>query len=181
MKRLIILTIALTTLLSCPVYAQGYSEESKRLGQEAGCYVGDYDLDEVMRRQEALKSGQTNNSTPTTQNGQNKANKSLKSRNDEYRIVNGGGQQSVKVTDTEDELHIYSNEYSNPSNYGAKYSYDEFKVYGSDTPANDGHDESTWGELHVNENFRQNVYYDASKENQRIKGFDEIRYVWELN
>lgn len=178
MKRLIILTLILTASLSCPCFAQGYSEESKRLGQEAGCYVGDYDLDEVMRRQEALKNGQANNSTPTTQNGQNKANKSLKSRNDEYRVVNGG--IGVKVTDTSDELHIYSDTYNNPSNYGAKFSNDEFKVFGQDTPANDGYEESTWGELHINENYRQNVYYEPEKDKNRLE-IDEYRLPWQMN
>ena len=165
MKRAIILTIALTTLLSVPVYAQGYSEESKRLGQEAGCYVGDYDLDEVMRRQEALKSGQANNSTPAIQNGQNKANSTttrrIKGGVDEYRVVVGGGNDSVQVTDTKDELHVYSNEYANGynnANYGAKNSYDEFHTAPYDIDANDGYGTGGFDEIHVNENYRDQVW-----------------------
>ena len=178
MKRMMILTIALTTLISVPAYA--YSDDSIRLGKESGVYVGDYDLDEVMRRQEALKSGQATNDTPNTSNGQNKANRRIKGGVDEYRVVNGGGQNSVKVTDTTDGLHIYSNDYNNPSSYGSKQSTDEFRVFGSDTPANDGHDESTWGELHINENYRQNVYYEPEKDKNRLE-IDEYRLPWQLN
>ena len=179
MKRVLILTAILTIALSSPVYAD-YSPESKRLGEEAGLAM-EYDLDEIMARQDALKQQKANKSTLVSENALKTPNKSLKSRNDEYRIVSGGGKNSVKVTDTEDELHIYSNTYSNPTNYGAKYSTDEFRVYGMDTPANDGHDESTWGELHINRNYRKNVFYEPEKESKRIQGFDELRYVWELN
>lgn len=179
MKRVLILTAILTIALSSPVYAD-YSPESKRLGEEAGLAM-EYDLDEIMARQDALKQQRANKSTLVSENALKTSNKSLKSRNDEYRIVSGGGKNSVKVTDTEDELHIYSNTYSNPTNYGAKYSTDEFRVFGMDTPANDGHDESTWGELHINRNYRKNVFYEPEKESKRIQGFDELRYVWELN
>lgn len=176
-KRLIALTLILTTTLSCTCYAKPkYSEESLRLAREAGLEY-DTPLEEVLRRQETLKSGQANK-TPTTQNGQNKANKSLKSRNDEYRVVNGGS--GVKVTDTSDELHIYSDTYNTPSNYGAKFSNDEFKVFGQDTPANDGYEESTWGELHINENYRQNVYYEPEKDKNRLE-IDEYRLPWQMN
>jgi hypothetical protein len=166
MKRAIILTIALTTLLSVPVYAQGYSEESKRLGQEAGCYVGDYDLDEVLARQEALKNGQANNSTPTTQNGQNKANKPVTGRIkggvDEYRVIPQGGNESTKITDTKDGLHIYSNEYSNPTGY-SKYSNDEFSIRGQDTPANDRYNEDSFDQLHIDKIYQDRLWYPENE------------------
>lgn len=190
--RTIILTFLLTFLfinvstIPAMAYPQ-YSEESKKLGREAGLEY-DVPLDEIMRRQEALKSGKAIESTTTSEKGQNKANSTttrrIKGGVDEYRVVAGGGKDSTQVTDTKDELHVYSNEYANGynnANYGAKNSYDEFHTAPYDIGANDGYDESTFGELHINRNYRQNVYYDASKENQRIKNFDEFRYVWELN
>jgi len=172
MKRLLIMTLTMTVLLSYPVYAKPqYSPETLRLMQEAGIEYNT-PVNEVMNRQEALKSGKGNKTTSVNK----KTRKTAKT--DEYKVY---GKQSVKVTDTSDGLHIYNNDYNNPSNYGAKYSTDEFRIYGQDSPANDGHDESTWGELHINENFRKDVYYKPEKEKQRLKGFDEFRYVWELN
>lgn len=187
MRRIIALTLILTASLSCPCFAQGYSEESKRLGQEAGCYVGDYDLDEVLARQEALKNGQANNSTPTTQNGQNKANKPVTGRIkggvDEYRVIPQGGNESTKITDTKDGLHIYSNEYADGyanAYYGSKNSYDEFHTAPYDIGANDGYDESTFGELHINRNYRQNVYYEPERDKYRLD-IDEYRLPWQMN
>lgn len=178
MKRLIILTAILTIALSYPAMAYPqYSEESKQLGRQAGLEY-DVPLEEIMRRQEALKGGQANKTTPNTSEGQEKANKTLKSRNDEYHIANGTGKQSVKVTDT-DDLHIYSNDYNSPSNYGAKYSYDEFRVGGKDTLANDGYGEGAIDELHINENYRQYVWHPKNRGN-RIKDFDEFKYPDEL-
>lgn len=164
MKRIIALTLTLIlSIMTIPAYA--YSDESIRLGKEAGCYVGDYDLDEVLARQEALKNGQANNSTPTTQNGQNKANKPvtrrIKGGVDEYRVIPQGGNESTKITDTKDGLHIYSNEYADGyanAYYGSKNSYDEFHTAPYDIGANDGYKHGDIDELHINENYRQNVW-----------------------
>ena len=156
MKRLIILTIALTTLLSTPAYAlPEYSAETKRLMQEAGL-AQDYTVEEVMQRQEAYREGKANNSTPTNQNTVKTSNRRLKGGVDEYRIANGGGNESIKVTDT-DNLHIYSNDYENPSGY-SKYSNDEFSIGGKETPSNDGYGENGFDELHIDANYRNKVW-----------------------
>ena len=173
MKRIIVLTIIATTLLSSPAMAYPqYSEESKRLGQQAGLEF-DVPLEEVLSRQEARKNGQANKTTPNTSEGQEKSNKSLKTRNDEYRVVKGGGKNSVKVTDTSDELHIYNDEYGNNSNYGAKYSLDEFHTAPVDIEANDGYGKGGFDELHINENFRQRVWKPDHKINRM--DIDEFR------
>lgn len=174
MKRLIILTIALTTLLSVPVYAYPtYSEETAKLMKEAGLNT-EYDVDAIMERQDALKSGKATNSTPSTQNGQEKASstttKRIKGGFDEYRVQ--GGNNSVQVTDTEDELHIYSDTYSNPSGY-SKYSNDEFRIYGQDTPANDRYSEDSFDQLHIDKMYQDKLWYPSNKV-QRM-GIDEIR------
>ena len=171
-KRLIALTLILTTTLSCTCYAKPkYSEESLRLAREAGLEY-DTPLEEVLRRQEALKSGQANNSTPT-------AKKSLKTSqkgaNDEFHIANGTGQDTVKVTDT-DDLHIYSNDYADGyanAYYGAKNSWDEFHTSPYDIGANDGYGAGGFDEIHINENFRQNVWKPDHKV-LRL-GIDEFR------
>ena len=182
MKRTIILTIALTTLLSTPCYAlPEYSEETKRLMQEAGLGQ-EYTVDEIMARQEALKSGQTNNSTPTNQNTVKTSNRRLKGSIDEYRVASGTGQQSVQVTDTKDGLHVYSDSYANgykSANYGSKNSYDEFHTAPYDIDANDGYEEGRFDELHINENYKQNVWHPENRGN-RIAGFDEFKYADEL-
>ena len=186
MKRAIILTLILTASLSCPCFAQGYSEESIKLGKESGVYVGDYDLEAVLSRQEALKSGQANNSTPTTENGQEKASSTttrrIKGGVDEYRVVAGGGKDSTQVTDTKDELHVYSNEYANSynnANYGAKNSTDEFHTAPYDIDANDGYKSVNFDESHINENYKQNVWHPEHRGN-RLEGFDEWHYPDEL-
>lgn len=173
MKRLIIATIIASTLLSCPCYAYPqYSEETLRLMKEAGLEV-DVPLDEVMSRQEARKNGQTNKTTTDSQNCQNKANRrNLKTANDEYKIFSNGSDKSVKVTDTSDELHIYSNEYSNPTGY-SKYSYDEFSIRGQDTPANDGYSKENFDELHIDPIYQKNLWQPDHKV-LRL-GIDEIR------
>ena len=172
MKRLIILTIITTTLLSYPAMAYPqYSEESKKLGQQAGLEF-DVPLEEVLSRQEVRKNGQANKTTPNTSEGQEKANKSLKTRNDEYRVVKGGGKNSVKVTDTSDELHIYSNEYNNPTGY-SKRSYDEFSIGGKDTPANDGYSKDNFDELHIDPMY-QGKLWKPDHEVKRLS-IDEIR------
>lgn len=183
--RAIILTFILTFLFTIPAMAYPqYSEESKKLGREAGLEY-DVPLDEIMRRQEALKSGKANNSTPTTQNGQNKANSTttrrIKGGVDEYRVVAGGGKDSTQVTDTKDELHVYSNEYANGynnANYGAKNSTDEFHTAPYDIDANDGYKHGDIDELHINENYRQNVWKPDYKV-QRL-GIDQFKLPNEL-
>jgi hypothetical protein len=156
MKRTIILTIALTTLLSTPCYAlPEYSAETKKLLQEAGMGQ-DYSVEEIMERQEAYRAGKANNSTPTNQNTVKTSNRRLKGGVDEYRIANGGGNESIKVTDT-DNLHIYSNDYENPSGY-SKYSNDEFSIGGKETPSNDGYGENGFDELHIDANYRNKVW-----------------------
>jgi len=186
MKRILVLTLIFSISLSHPCYAKGYSEETKRLMQEAGLGQ-EHSLEDILSRQEALKSGQTNNSTPVTQNGQNKANKPvtrrIKGGVDEYRIVAGGGNGSTQITDTNDGLHIYSNDYANGYNnayYGSKQSTDEFHTTPYDIKANDGYNESTWGELHINENYRKNVYYEPERDKYRL-GIDEYRLPWMMN
>lgn len=167
MKRLIILTIALTTLLSVPVYAQGYSEETHRLAREAGIEY-DTPLEEVLRRQETRNQSKVNNSTPNTENGQEKPQRPLKNSNDELRIYGG---DSVKVTNT-DDLHIYSNDYENPSGY-SKYSNDEFKIAGKETPANDGYSKENFDELHIDPVYQKKLW---KPENEVIRlSIDEFR------
>ena len=156
-----ILTFLTGVILTAPVYASPeYSEETKQLMQEAGLGQ-EYTVEEVMQRQEAYRAGKANNSTPTIQNGQNKADKPvtrrIKGGVDEFRVANGGGNESVKVTDTEDDLHIYSNEYENPSGY-SKYSNDEFSIGGKETPSNDGYGENGFDELHIDANYRNKVW-----------------------
>ena len=160
MKRIIALTLILTAI-SCPCYAQPkYSEETLKLMREAGL-AQDNSLETIMSRQEALQRDKANNSTPTTQTGLNGANRRVVvGGNDELHIEQSAvnNNKSVKVTDTSDGLHIYSNDYNNPSSYGAKYSTDEFRVFGQDTLANDGYGEGGFDELHINENFRNQVW-----------------------
>lgn len=175
MKRILLLSLIFTVSLSYPCYAKDYSEETKRLMQEAGLGQ-EYTVDEIMARQEALKSEQANNSTPTTQNSQNKANstttKRIKGGFDEYRVTPGQGQQSTSITDTNDGLHIYSNDYEDPTGY-SKYSYDEFSIGGKDTPSNDGYGTNGFDELHIDPYYRKNVWKPDHKV-LRI-GIDEYR------
>ncbi len=174
MKRAIILTIILTTLLSTPVYAYPkYDAETEKLMREAGLQV-DYDVDAIMQRQEAYKAGKANDTTLNTQNGQEKASstttKRIKGGFDEYRVQ--GGNNSVQVTDTEDDLHIYSNNYNNPSGY-SKYSNDEFRISGQDTKANDRYSEDSFDQLHIDKMYQDRLWYPSNKV-QRM-GIDEFR------
>ena len=176
MKKALVLTLIFSVALSCPCYA---SEETHRLAREAGIEY-DTPLEEVLRRQEARNQSKTNNSTPTTENGQEKAQRPLKNSNDELRIY-GTGQDTVKVTDT-DGLHIYSNDYADGyanAYYGAKNSYDEFHTAPYDLEANDGYKHGNIDELHINENYRQNVWHPTHRGN-RIKDFDEFKYPDEM-
>ena len=40
--------------------------------------------------------------------------------------------------------------------------------------------EKSWGELRINSNYSNQVYYNPDH-GSRMEGFDEFRYVWELN
>ena len=64
-------------------------------------------------------------------------------------------------------------------NYGTKYSYDEFHTAPTDIPANDGYKSGSFDELHINENFRQNVWHPQNR-GGRLNGFDEFHYPDEL-
>lgn len=88
---------------------------------------------------------------------------------------------NVRVTDTNgnDELHIYSNEYSVSGNYGTKLSNDEFRVYGADTPANDGYSASGFDELHIPSQYKKNLWRPEGKV-YRL-GIDEFRLPNEMN
>jgi len=164
MKRIIALTLIFSIALSCPCYA---SEETHRLAREAGIEY-DTPLEEVLRRQEARNQSKANNSTLNTENRQEKAQRPLKSNNDELRIYGG---DSVKVTNT-DDLHIYSNDYENPSGY-SKYSNDEFKIAGKETPANDGYSKENFDELHIDPIYQKNLW---KPDNEVIRlGIDEFR------
>lgn len=164
MKRIIILAAVMTIIYAIPAYAKPeYSEETKRLMREADLQVGEFKWEEIDRRQQEYQKRRQNST----------------SSNDELHIrSNTSG--SVAVTDTADGLHIYSNEYANQSrNYGAKYSYDEFHTAPYDIPANDCYGAGGFDELHINENYRQNVWH-PERRGGRIQGFDEFRYPDEM-
>lgn len=90
---------------------------------------------------------------------------------DEYRIYSSS--QSVKVTDT-DDLHIYNDNYGQDRSYGSKQSTDEFHTAPVDIEANDGYGKNDFDELHINENYRQNVW-QPEEPVYRLSGFDEFR------
>lgn len=143
--------------------------------QEAGLGQ-EHSLEEILSRQEALKNDKANNSTPGTQNTVKTANRRIKGGFDEYRVTPGTGKQSVSITDTNDGLHIYSNSYANGYNnayYGSKQSTDEFHTAPYDIEANDGYGKGGFDEIHINENYRQNVWKPDHKV-LRI-GIDEYR------
>jgi hypothetical protein len=165
MKRTIILAIILALIATTPAFAgkSRYSAETERLMREAGLQVDELEWEEINRRQQEYRKRKQNRT----------------SSNDELHIK-GNKNGSVTVTDTADELHIYSNEYANQSNnYGAKYSYDEFHTAPKDIPANDGYGAGGFDELHINENYLQNVWHPEHRGN-RIQGFDEFRYPDEM-
>ena len=165
MIRTIILTLILTMIATIPAFAgtSKYSPETERLMREAGLQVDELEWEEIDRRQQEYRKRKQNNT----------------SSNDELHI-RGNNSGSVAVTDTADELHIYSNEYANQSsNYGAKYSYDEFHTAPKDIQANDGYGAGGFDELHINENYRQYVWHPEHRGN-RIQGFDEFRYPDEM-
>ena len=63
--------------------------------------------------------------------------------------------------------------------YGSKNSYDEFHTAPTDIPANDGYTSGNFDELHINENYRQNVWHPENR-GGRMEGFDEFHYPDEL-
>ena len=68
---------------------------------------------------------------------------------------------------------------SQANGYGSKYSYDEFHTAPTDIPANDGYKSGNFDELHINENYRQNVWHPRDR-GGRLNGFDEFHYPDEL-
>lgn len=171
MKRLIVLSLLATTLISSTVYARPLSESTRKLMQEAGIEY-DVPVEEVLRRQEAIKSGKAYKSTLDTEKRQIDTNNAYSTATDEYRITSSGGKQSTRVTDT-DDLHIYNNNYGQKRSYGSKQSTDEFHTAPVDIDANDGYGAGGFDELHINENFRQNVWQPDHKINRLT--IDEFR------
>ena len=163
----VIMIVSLPINVNCrSAYAwPEYSEETKRLGREAGLQMEDLEWEEIDRRQQEYRKRKGLST----------------SSNDELHIRNNGSANgSVVVTDTADGLHIYSNEYASQSqNYGSKNSYDEFHTAQKDIQANDGYKSGGFDELHINENYRQNVWHPEHRGN-RIQGFDEFRYPDEM-
>ncbi len=160
-----ILIMALILVNVSPAYAlPEYSEETKRLMREAGLQVDEPEWEEIDRRQQEYRNR-----------------KNRTSSNDELHIrSNGSTGGSVAVTDTADGLHVYSNEYAAQNrNYGSKNSYDEFHTAPKDIQANDGYKSGGFDELHINENYRQNVWHPEHR-GYRISGFDEFRYPDEM-
>lgn len=113
MKRILVLSLLLSTLFSVPVPAQP--------------------LDELHIRRNA---------------------------NDELHVK---GQQKKTVTGTR----------------GAKYNTDEFHLSGTDIEPNDGYKSGTFDELHINSNYRQNVW-KPEKPVIRFNGFDEFHLPDEM-
>ena len=66
-----------------------------------------------------------------------------------------------------------------PKDYGAKYSYDEFLTAPVDIPSNDGYKSGNFDELHINENYRQDVWHPEDR-GGRLNGFDEYHFPDEL-
>ncbi len=167
MIRTITLSLALTIFIAVPAYAKPeYCEETKRLMREAGLQTEELEWEEIDRRQQEYR----------------KRKSSSTSSNDELHIKRSDASsgESVIVTDTADGLHIYSNEYASQSrDYGSKNSYDEFHTAPKDIAPNDGYKSGGFDELHINENYRQNVWHPEYR-GYRINGFDEFRYPDEM-
>lgn len=167
MKRAIILSFVLSLLAVTPAFAgtSRYDSETERLMREAGLQVDELEWEEIDRRQQEYMRRRDGGT----------------SSNDELHVRSGGsGSGSVAVTDTADELHVYSNDYAaQNSSYGAKYSYDEFHTAPKDIEANDGYGAGGFDELHINENYRSRVWHPKHRGN-RIEGFDEFRFPDEM-
>ncbi|MCR4907745.1 MAG: hypothetical protein K5985_02875 [Lachnospiraceae bacterium] len=141
----IALTILIVIAASSRVYAGvfDYSEESKRLMEEAGL---DYenDWDEINRRQIERR---------------NRINDQKNTVSSQETIRQG---TEVRSTD-----------------YGAKFSYDEFHTAPVDIPSNDGYRSGNFDELHINENYRQDVWHPENR-GGRLNGFDEFHFPDEM-
>ncbi len=143
---------------------------------------------EPVTEQYSVSSADSTKSDDRTYDQKIKSLPDLKSSTDEYNInkpayekaKNNGSQKSVTVTDTDDELHIYSDDYARQGrDYGAKFSTDEFHTAPVDIKANDGYKKGGFDELHINENYAGNVWR-PSKPVYRIEGFDEFRLPNEM-
>ena len=167
MKKVLILTVIMTILSTIPAYAARgeYSEETRRLMREAGLQVDEPEWEEIDRRQQEYMRRRDGGT----------------SSNDELHVRSSGSEGgSVAVTDTADELHVYSNDYAAQNiSYGARYSYDEFHTAPKDIEANDGYGAGGFDELHINENYRSRVWHPKHRGN-RIEGFDEFRFPDEM-
>lgn len=167
MKRAIILSVVLSLLTVTPAFAGAsrYDPETERLMREAGLQVDELEWEEIDRRQQEYMRRRDGGT----------------SSNDELHVRSSGSDSgSVAVTDTADELHVYSNDYAAQNiSYGAKYSYDEFHTAPKDIEANDGYGTGGFDELHINENYRSRVWHPKHRGN-RIEGFDEFRFPDEM-
>ncbi len=162
MRRLIVMSLLTCILMSSAVYAAPACGEA---------------LKQMNKGYNAASSNTPKKDdaggVPAAGRRQEKQRKTYKSNVDEYRISSSGGSQSVRVSDT-DDLHIYNNNYGQKRSYGSKQSTDEFHTAPVDIHANDGYAENGFDELHVNENYRQNVW-QPDEPVQRLNGFDEFR------
>lgn len=167
MKRAIILSFVLSLLAVTPAFAgtSRYDPETERLMREAGLQVDELEWEEIDRRQQEYMRRRDGGT----------------SSNDELHVRSSGSEGgSVAVTDTADELHVYSNDYAAQNiSYGVKYSYDEFHTAPKDIEANDGYGAGGFDELHINENYRSRVWHPKHRGN-RIEGFDEFRFPDEM-
>lgn len=178
-KKALILTLIFSLAFPVSTYTGRFSPETTRLMKEAGLLKSECTESEL-QAQEAKKRNQANNSTLNSKTSLKSSNSSL----DELHI-NKASQSTVsgnvKVTNTDDndELHIYSDDYTGATDYGTKMSYDEFRVNGEETPANDGYDTEGFDELHIPTQYRQNVW-QPDHPVQRL-GIDEFRLPNEMN
>ncbi|MCR5747904.1 MAG: hypothetical protein K6G03_09365 [Lachnospiraceae bacterium] len=180
-KKIMIMTVISVFSFSTIVYGRPeFSEATKQLMREAGMRTEECDLNEIMQRQEALKRRKAAASQTNDQISTDHSERTAKSGNDEYRLSEGGGAETVAVTDT-DDLHIYSDEYAENYDgafYGSKNSYDEFHTAPYDIKSNDGYRSGGFDELHINENYRDQVWRPSTKV-YRL-GIDEFRLPNEM-
>ncbi|MBO6137393.1 MAG: hypothetical protein J6O71_02160 [Lachnospiraceae bacterium] len=91
----------------------------------------------------------------------------------EYRKKSENRQGSYETTASSNQGQVQNR------NYGLKNSYDEFHTAPTDIPANDGYKSGNFDELHINENYRQNIWHPENR-GGRLEGFDEFHYPDEL-
>ena len=91
----------------------------------------------------------------------------------EYRKKRDSGQSAYEAAISSNQGQVQSGD------YGSKNSYDEFHTSPVDIPANDGYKSGNFDELHINENYRQNVWHPENR-GFRLNGFDEFHYPDEL-